>query len=100
MNIYERAVSVFGAENQKKKAIEELSELIRAIARDDRANILEEITDVMIMIEQLRYIYEEPFEIEEIRTLKIQRLRKLIEAKENEGKDINVPSKKEDEKDA
>jgi NTP pyrophosphatase (non-canonical NTP hydrolase) len=57
MNLYKKAIETWGAERQKQKAIEELSELIRAIARDDRDNVIEEISDVITMIKQLRILY-------------------------------------------
>jgi NTP pyrophosphatase (non-canonical NTP hydrolase) len=46
-----------GNEHQKLKAIEELSELIRAISKDDRKNIIEEIGDVKFLLKQLQIIY-------------------------------------------
>ncbi len=50
-------VFYFGCENQRNKAIEELSELIRAIAKNDKTNIIEEIGDVLFLIEQIMDIY-------------------------------------------
>lgn len=55
-------IAHFGYANQKKKAIEELGELSRALARDlqgmpDRDNIAEEMADVYIMLGQLELIY-------------------------------------------
>jgi len=55
---YKKIVKHFGVEHQKNKAIEELSELIRAISRNDRDNVIEEIADVEIVINQLKYIYK------------------------------------------
>ena len=57
-----RAVDHFGVEHQKRKAIEELGELICELSREqdrrtDREHILEELADVIIMCEQLRLIY-------------------------------------------
>lgn len=53
-----RILLYFGADNQKKKCIEELSELIQAISKDNnRNNIIEEIADCEIMIEQLKMIW-------------------------------------------
>lgn len=55
-----------GVKGQKVKAVEELSELQIAILNDVnkglncRNNIIEEIADVMVMIEQLKIIYEIP----------------------------------------
>ena len=59
MNIYERAIKKFGAENQKRIAQEELSELIQAISKDCRNkkhNVEEEIADVEIMLNQLKLL--------------------------------------------
>lgn len=52
----------YGDESQKTKAVEELSELIKAICKNDRENIIEEIADVKIMIGQLYLIYDIPIE--------------------------------------
>ena len=56
------AVHHYGAEHQKKKAIEEMGELITAISReqDGRATteqVITEIADVTIMMHQLALIY-------------------------------------------
>ena len=56
------AVRHYGAEHQKKKAIEEIGELITAISReqDGRATteqVITEIADVTIMMHQLALIY-------------------------------------------
>ena len=56
------AVHHYGAEHQKKKAIEEMGELITAISReqDGRATteqVITEIADVQIMMSQLAVIY-------------------------------------------
>ena len=46
-----------GKEHQTIKAIEELAELIQALAKGDIENIKEEIADVRIMLEQIEYLY-------------------------------------------
>lgn len=56
------AVHHYGAEHQKKKAIEEMGELITAMSReqDGRATpkeVITEIADVQIMVLQLALIY-------------------------------------------
>lgn len=56
------AVHHYGAEHQKRKAIEEMGELITALAReqDGRATseqVITEIADVHLMIRQLMIIY-------------------------------------------
>lgn len=56
------ALRHYGAEHQKKKAIEEMGELITALAReqDGRAtpeDVITEIADVQIMLYQLSLMY-------------------------------------------
>lgn len=75
----------FGFNRQKVKAVEELSELQNAILRDldgrgNYNNIVEEISDVEIMLIELKTMYEiPPFEIEEMKAKKILRLKRRIE---------------------
>ena len=57
-----RAVDHYGVEHQKRKAMEELGELLTEMAREQDGRttndrIREELADVMIMCEQLRMIY-------------------------------------------
>lgn len=47
-----------GIDAQKKKCAEECSELIRALMRDDKANVKEEIADVLITTTQMIIAYE------------------------------------------
>lgn len=47
----------YGKEHQTIKAIEELAELIQALAKGDLDNIKEEIADVRVMLEQIEYLY-------------------------------------------
>ena len=52
----------FGSYAQKEKAIEELNELadavkLESVGRDNREHVLEEMSDVYIMLEQLKKIY-------------------------------------------
>ena len=47
----------YGKEHQTIKAIEELAELIQALAKGDIENIKEEIADVRVMLEQIEYLY-------------------------------------------
>ena len=83
MSIYQDAINHFGVEKQKMKAIEESSELIRAISRDDRENIIEEIADTRIMEKQLKIIYTfEESDIAKVIIQKLNRLYNTIHAKE------------------
>ena len=56
IDLLERLITKYGDDNQLNKAIEELSELIRALSRKDIENIIEEIVDVEIMLHQVRII--------------------------------------------
>ena len=82
-----------GYAHQKEKAIEELSELQQALARDlqgegDRANITEEIADALVMIAQLVLIYGIHRDVERVAAEKTIRTLARIE-KEQKG----VPEK-------
>ena len=56
--ILRAAIERYGRGTQQFKAIEELSELIRALARyDDAENVAEEMADVRIMLDQLEIIF-------------------------------------------
>lgn len=76
-------ISYFGEDNQKLKAIEELSELTIAIidAKNDKTeNLIEEIADVEIVIKQLKMIYKiDKAEIKKAKEFKIERTLKMIE---------------------
>lgn len=63
----------FGLENQRIKIIEECSELITAIAKNDLENITEEIADVLIMVQQLMYLYDIEDNVKEMIEFKIKR---------------------------
>ena len=72
------AIETFGASQQVKKAVEELAELIRALAREDGQNIIEEIADVRIMLAQLEMIFDIGWEVEHEMSEKIGRLKRRI----------------------
>ncbi len=76
MNEIKKILLHFGNKNQKKKVIEELSELIKAIIKDNRKNIIEEIADVEIMLEQLKMIYLIDFH--EIQSIKDEKIKKVL----------------------
>ena len=79
MNIYQKLVEKFGHEDRKKKCIEELSELIRAIARDDRANVLEETCQVLLQLEMLSEVYDfKEHEIEKQQDKEFKKLEELL----------------------
>lgn len=79
--VFEQAIAVFGEREQEEKAIEELAELICAIAhkhcgRD--SNIAEEIADVLIMVKQLILINDCAELVKVIREIKVKRLAERI----------------------
>ena len=59
------AVNHYGAEHQKKKAVEEMGELITELEREQDGRttpekVISEIADVLLMIRQLMIIYGVP----------------------------------------
>lgn len=75
--ILKDAVNVFGVERQTQKAIEEMSELTKALTKPGTPTqaIQEELVDVQIMLEQLKDMYGWDEDIEQ---RKLIRLRGLI----------------------
>lgn len=62
-SIYKKAIAFNGEFMQKVVAIEELSELQKELTKDlrdseNRKHIVEEMSDVTIMLEQLKLIYK------------------------------------------
>ena len=73
--ILQSAIARYGKEEQINKAIEELSELIRALARmNDEENIAEEMADVRIMLDQLEMILGNHDRVREWEYRKLTRL--------------------------
>ena len=63
LKIYKKAIATFGNESQINIAIEEMSELTKELCkrsrgRDNKAEILEEIADVYIMMHQLTLMFD------------------------------------------
>ena len=84
-----RIFNHYGRRKQRLKAIEELSELQRALARwdlysvdDNYHNVIEEMADVIVMIRQF-YFAVDRHEVERVVNEKIERTLKRIE---KEGK--------------
>ena len=87
---YKKFLETWGVDVQSTMAIEEMSELTKAICKEKRYrdlggnheealnNLIEEIADVLNMAEQLEYVYGEE-KIEKIREQKIERTLKKIE---------------------
>lgn len=82
VNIYKRAVDRFGEESRLNLMMEEAAELIQACSKEQRgldSNINEEIADVEIMLEQLKYCkcYDRQ-EIDAQHNIKVKLLEGLI----------------------
>ena len=82
-NICKRAVDTFGPEHQTMKAVEEMGELMAALVQynDGRVSsedVMTEIADVMIMMEQLAFIFDPRFVGLEYNR-KISRLKSILE---------------------
>ena len=88
--ILQRAIDTYGADNQSLKAVEEMSELTKALLKIRFAKkagverdilldaISEEMADVEIMLEQLHMIYQNDKKVAEYRQKKIERLERRI----------------------
>ena len=73
------AISHYGCDNQIHKAIEEMSELIRALSRmDSQENIAEEMADVRIMLTQLEIMFGNRAEVRAWELRKLQRLSERV----------------------
>ena len=80
------AISKYGKGPQRDKAIEELSELIRALARcDDIENIAEEMADVRIMLDQLELIFRNRARVREFEQAKLARLSERLHVADTIG---------------
>ena len=83
-DLYERNIQYHGIEQETTIAMEECSELIKAISKckryggfidNHRDNLIEEIADVLIIINELQLIYDiSDNDIENIKKYKIDRM--------------------------
>lgn len=79
--ILKAAIRKYGPGAQQFKAIEELSELIRALARaDDPENVAEEMADVRIMLDQLELIFRNGQKVARWEVMKLRRLDQRVHA--------------------
>ena len=83
-----KAVETYGGDSQVDMAVEEMSELIKALMKSRRDdvdiqeslhNIIEEIADVEIMLEQLKLIFNCFGLVEREKEFKINRLAERLE---------------------
>jgi NTP pyrophosphatase (non-canonical NTP hydrolase) len=83
-----KACETFDNKQQIIKAIEEMAELSKELAKElndngNEDNIREEIADVMIMMEQMVFLFDVKNEIAKWKENKLFKLAKLIEDAEN-----------------
>ena len=81
--LFQKALNNWGIDAQSLKLVEECSELINAICkhrlnRISFEDVAEEIADVEIMCEQLKYVFGEQL-IERIKQEKLDRLSLILE---------------------
>ena len=89
--LYYEVVTRYGERYQREMAIEECSELIKALCKYDRyyadedvdkrilrLNIIEEMADVSIMIDQLKLMFDHNDDFEQTKESKLKRLAKRI----------------------
>lgn len=81
-----KILEYYGDDKERLKAMEELGELVTAIAKGHRVDISEEIADVLIVIEHMMYINDIDYEeIDQIINYKLNRefgrIRQLEERK-------------------
>ena len=87
MSLLQRAIAKWGKDAQMKMVLEEMSELQKEICKmwrgkDNRDAIAEEVADVEIMLDQLKLMLDIPYQVEQHRQNKLQRLRERLEEKE------------------
>lgn len=88
-----KVINKFGKNNQIIKSIEELGELITALARKFTKqelvnnNICEEIADVEIMLEQLKIIFDRET-IEHYKSMKLNKLNEILKGDNSNEQNI------------
>lgn len=82
-NKIEQIFNHYGADHQIDKACEELQELIDALRNPNATadNVCEEIADVMVMLEQLKYGFDCKQRADEIAKHKVDRTIKIMQGK-------------------
>lgn len=95
--ILKSAVNVFGIAHQTQKAVEEMSELTKALTKPGTplADIQEEIVDVAIMLEQLKDMYGWNDEVEQQKLIRLRGLIADEEAHRPDGQGDDAASQTE-----
>lgn len=81
-----RVIDAYGKDKQIDIAIEEMSELIKALLKDRRyhteqtkRDVTEEMADVFICLEQLTIMYQNMCVVEQVEKEKLMRLERRLE---------------------
>jgi NTP pyrophosphatase (non-canonical NTP hydrolase) len=78
--LFKKAIETYGEDAQMIVAMEEMGELIQALSRylvDKPSNVEEEIADVLIMLNQLKLLFDNK-EIRKFYKKKLKRLEKNL----------------------
>lgn len=84
IELYKKAIKLWGIRSQTDMVIEECSELINILMKDRRGKatldeIISELVDVQIMLNQLRVILDDESKYERWMVYKLDRLQGLVE---------------------
>ena len=78
-----RIADHYGLNHQKVKLIEEMGELTQAICKGKNLNIIDEIADIEILLEQVKYLMKiNP----DVKTRKMFKINRQLRRMENESK--------------
>lgn len=86
--VYRQTLKVYGRDKQMIKAIEEMSELQKELCKwtlgaDNGKQVQEEIADVIIMMEQMRMLFDVDGEIKKMIAYKVDRLERRLNDDKN-----------------
>ena len=99
-SILQKAIETYGVNAQIDVAVEEMAELTKALVKDrrnctfskddlgilvkGRMSVYDGIADALIMLEQIKMIFDCEKDVEEIKGQKIQRLENRLQEAQNE----------------
>lgn len=80
--------SHYGEEKQKQQLIQELSELITAITKNNPKNIIEEMADVLVMIDQ--FLINRPLMEKQIESVQLDKIKRQLERIKHEKGGVKI----------
>jgi len=87
VDLMEKTINAWGAKAQTLMVLEEMAELQKEILKninrdkDNITEIIDEVADVEIMLEQLKYIYKIEKQVAERIPVKLEKVAKRLEGK-------------------